>query len=188
MLYFKEFPVSNSTLIIKKLQELIPIDQLQKSSFVQIDVNQVRAISEIWEELCKIGLHPSHCITASFIGVKPNDQVPAHLDAGKSRIGMNWPIINCQKSETHFYTLRNKNTKIVTNIVEPPEDKFLSTYDTAPIENLELQSTVIYNDNPILMRINHWHSITNHDDKMRVTLSLRFLPEIETTYLEQYLQ
>lgn len=168
MLYYKTLELGNVAQIATELNKLISAEFLEKTSFRNLDTDQVRSIDLLWEELNKINLFNSDLIGAHVICVHPGRMIP-HIDGGKSGVVLNWPILNCANTRTAFYQLKEGTPEIKPSLTDDGLDYFIfSDDDIIEVDSIE------YSKTPVLLAVNYIHNIINPTDLPRVTVSLRF--------------
>jgi hypothetical protein len=97
------------------------------------------------------------------------DSIP-HVDAQVNCLALNFPIRNCDESETVFYTTK---TPLETITLEKPNGvvyKSLKNKDWIEIEKYTLDSATLLNTHVP-------HKIINRGKNKRVALSIRFDPD-----------
>jgi hypothetical protein len=96
-----------------------------------------------------------------------NDRFGIHKDTGDGynpSAAINWPLINCNKnSVTKWYKIINGEPIITQNYIYA---------DHCEVE--EVQSTSLMDNNPMLFRIDVFHSMDNKSNKKRVLASWPF--------------
>lgn len=186
MKFFNELNLPNVSIIVDKMKELLDPMSLKYPTFAELDQKRFLEIPELWDSLQCIGLSKKDLRNLAVVTVCYNNNMEPHVDYERHNtpsLALNWPVLNCEKSQTNFY-IEKTHTEIILKYATP-DIVYLGTNP----DNLTLKDTLVYDRQPVLMRVDCWHNVENNDpeNKPRVVISMRFKDEAEER-LKQLLQ
>lgn len=140
-----------------------------KDNFNYLDIDYARSCCpELFKWLFSKKLNPIK-VAVIITEARFYDSIP-HIDAQTNSLALNFPIKNCEESETVFYSTE---TPLETTILEKPNGvvyKSLKNKDWIEIEKYTLDSATVLNTHVP-------HKIVNRGKNKRVALSIRFDPD-----------
>jgi hypothetical protein len=94
---------------------------------------------------------------------------PIHIDAGSPTVAFNFPILNCQRTDTILYKL-NDGVDVDSKLGKLKNH--IGIYEFEQHEVTEITRFEL--DGPLLMNVKIPHQIINTNNAVRVSASLRF--------------
>jgi hypothetical protein len=178
-LYYKILKFDNVEIIAKQLLDIVPdgfLTNADSPPVRMIDLLKVRNLDLLRAELAKINLTPEDIHTVQLVVLQPHNNLDIHTDGLNKKfslMGLNWPISGIKGTRCIFYE---------SKIAEPPEirKKTIDGKDYIVYSSDDMiEVTSIEYTEPVLLKVDQYHSVDNPNDTPRVTVSLRFNRNIE---------
>lgn len=168
--------LDNVELISKELLKIIPREFIAPgiNTFRDLDPNKVKQIDLLWTELAKVNLSKDNFGGAYIICVSPHSSNRIHIDGGFRTTALNWPVFGCKNTKTIFYKPKSDQITPDRHQTEDMREYFL--YREEDVDEVD---HVLWNDQPVILKILEMHRVENPTNTQRITVSLRFHQELD---------